>query len=1179
MKFLTLMLAASLASSQLIAQNIESKQNPVIIQKVFLEETTSIPTFIKFDKLSAPSVFELDLVLMPYLKGKNNLGLRLLRTEQDNLGMVHYRYIQTYKGIDIEFAELMVHTMNDQILSINGKLVDNNLNQGASSYTEQMALDRAMNAIGAKSYKWQLPSEEAFIKAEKGDENATFFPKGDLVYINPTMRYNVDGFKKAYRFNIYAHEPMSRTEIYVDVNNGSILFRNNLIHTANVQGTATTAYSGQRTINTDSTAPGNYRLNQTISGNGINTYNLNLTNNYGSATDFIDADNIWNNVNAQKDQYATDAHWGAEMTYDYFFNQHNRNSINNAGFALNSYIHSSDPQSGSTTYANAFWDGSRMTYGDGNSNFNPLVALDIAGHEITHGLTSNTANLVYASESGALNESFSDIFGSAIEFYSRPTNSNWLVGEDIGNALRSMSNPRQYGDPDTRLGPSWTNVIGCSPSNNNDQCGVHSNSGVQNKWFYLLSVGGTGTNGISNAYNVSGISIDSAAAIAFRNLTVYLGRNSNYDDARFFAIESAKDLFGDCSPQVASTTDAWFAVGVGPAYVPYALSDFEVPYNKSCSAPFQVVFNNNSINGNTYFWDFGDGSTSAARIPQHTYQTYGKFDVKLVIDGGACGIDSLERTNYIDVDSTFLCKAILKDGNNGIETSCLGRIYDSGDSLNHYSDNETGIMTIAPNGAATVSLLFAFFDVEAGTTANLCDYDFLEVFDGPSVNSTIIGSFCNSANKLPPSLITSTGSSITLRFTTDGGLTMPGFQIDWSCNYPSSAPSSDFLTDNANSCRGEVYFHDLSTNVPSAWNWSFGDGNTSNVQHPSHNYSSNGTYNVQLITTNGFGSDTILKNSVAVVNRPVSPSVQDSTFCLNQPISLNANGTGTIRWYQQASGGNPIAIANNLNVTAINVDTSFWVEDFIESPLQSVGPVSNTIGSGNNFNNDQNLFFDVFQPIILKRVTVYSGASSTRAIELRDGNGIVLQTKYIYIPSGTQFVNLDLEIQPGTGYQLGLAQGSNIDLFRNNAGVSYPYNLPGLVSITGSSASSNGFYYFFYNWQVKEIDCISPRVEVKAFVDSTCTITSIRDNYRSKESISLYPNPSNSKVFIDLKGLDETVKIQVFNVEGKLILEKDKLSSSIKLFEFDLSGNKEGIYFVKILSSTVNITRPIVFIK
>ncbi|RMF57727.1 MAG: T9SS C-terminal target domain-containing protein [Calditrichaeota bacterium] len=199
-----------------------------------------------------------------------------------------------------------------------------------------------------------------------------------------------------------------------------------------------------------------------------------------------------------------------------------------------------------------------MTYGDGDGvTFSPLVSIDVVGHEITHGVTEHSANLVYSYESGALNESFSDIFGEAIENYAAGSN-DWLIGDDIdisGNGIRNMSNPNEDGDPDTYKGTYWATGSG-------DNGGVHTNSGVQNFWFYLLTNGGSGVNDNGFSYNVSGIGLTKAAAIAYRNLTVYLTTNSNYSDAYLGALDAATDLYGAGSAEYNSVSDAWDAVGV-----------------------------------------------------------------------------------------------------------------------------------------------------------------------------------------------------------------------------------------------------------------------------------------------------------------------------------------------------------------------------------------------------------------------------------------------------------------------------------------------------------------------------------------------------------------------------------------------------------------------------------------
>ena len=577
-----------------------------IIEKHYFSDESPIPNYIAFAQELRPALEEIDNILLEYWKGKDDFDLRLKSTFKDQGGQVHYKYVQTYKGVDIQFAEWIIHTDQGKINSMNGKLISEYPSTAEFGMTEAEALQSALDQINADVYKWELLEEENMLKTITKDPQATYFPTAKKAYMSSDLDLNTQNLKLCYVFNIYSHEPMHRQEVYVDAANGAIVFSNSLIHTANSQGSAQTGYSGTQSITTDSLNPTSFRLRQTAMGSGINTYDLNNGTNFGNAVDFTDTDNIWNNVNAQLDQYATDAHWGAEKTYEYLNVKFGRNSIDNAGFALNSYVHYG------SNFVNAFWNGQWMTYGDGStaSGVTPLTALDVAGHEIAHGLTNFTANLVYASESGALNESFSDIFGAAIEDYARPNRSNWLIGEDMNLIIRSMTNPNSYNDPDTYGGTFWLNVVGCVPSNQNDNCGVHINSGVQNKWFQLLTDGGTGTNDNGDLYNVTALGIDTAAQVAYRNLTVYLIQSSNFNEARFYAIKSAQDLYGPCTPQVESVTRAWYAVGVGNDYVNSVIADYGSTDTAACVAPFNVSFFDESTNGINFLWKFGDGNQS-----------------------------------------------------------------------------------------------------------------------------------------------------------------------------------------------------------------------------------------------------------------------------------------------------------------------------------------------------------------------------------------------------------------------------------------------------------------------------------------------------------------------------------------------------------------------------------------
>ncbi len=516
------------------------------------------PAYIEFANNAAPPHTKGTVFLQgPGFQRTPNNPI-LVKTEFDNKGGEHYRYQQTINNVPIEGAIYISHVYNGKILSQNGKWVKILPTDLATSaaISKDAAIGAAMTDFGASKYKWQLKGEEAFLKKETNDVAATFYPDASLVYYTGEEDIIPEKMKLAYKLDVYAQEPVGRRIYFIDATTGQVLGKRELIHTTDATGSAVTAYSGTQTITTD-LYNGSYRLRGIGGrGNGVQTYNMKKGTNYNAAVDFTDADNTWNNVNANLDQYAADAHWGAEKTYDYFKSKYDRNSIDGNGFTLKSYVHYS------TNYFNAYWDGSRMTYGDGSAtdNYKPLTAIDVAGHEITHGLTTFTANLNYSYESGAMNEGFSDIFGTAIEAFARPTQNDWLIGADF-YTLRSMSNPNAYGDPDTYKGTNWYAGSG-------DNGGVHTNSGVLNYWFYLLSAGGSGTNDLGTAFNVSGLGIDNAAAIAYRTLTVYLISTSNYANCRTFSIKAAEDLFGVGSNAAIQTTNAWNAVGVGVAAPP-----------------------------------------------------------------------------------------------------------------------------------------------------------------------------------------------------------------------------------------------------------------------------------------------------------------------------------------------------------------------------------------------------------------------------------------------------------------------------------------------------------------------------------------------------------------------------------------------------------------------------------
>lgn len=1064
----------------------------------------------------------------------------------DKLGIQHFRYQLQSNGVALAYSWLNVHIKSGKVYRINGKF---NLDVPSTSVpfvNESSALSNALNSVGATQYKWELPAEENRLKHEQNNPNATYFPEGKLTYVTQDNVPNAS-LKLAWMFSVYAHDPLGRQNIYVDASNGTILFKENLLHHADVNGTAQTKYSGTQSIVSDS-YNGSYRLRESGRGNGIRTYNMQQGTSYGSAIDFTDSDNIWNNVNAFQDEAATDAHWGAEMTYDYLSIKHNRNSIDGNGYALYSYVHYD------ANYGNAFWDGYRMTYGDGAGSTTAYTALDIAGHEIAHGLTTNSANLVYQNESGALNESFSDIFGATIENYARPSNYNWLIGEDIGYVIRSMSNPNQYGDPDCYGGTYWY-------TGTQDNGGVHTNSGVQNFWYYLMVNGGSGTNDLGNFYNVNSIGYDDAGAIAYRNLVVYLGQTSDYSDANFYSILSAVDLFGNCSNQVESAATAWYAVGVGSPYVPFVDGDFTANKTQHCTTPAVVEFQNLSSNGLSYTWHFGDGSSSSSINPTHVYNDTGYYDVTLIVNGGSCGIDTFEIQNFIYVSPSVPCDVIMPTSGVGpLQTACEGRLLDSGGSNGNYGDMESSRITISPTNATSITLNVISFDIEPGS-GSYCNYDYLEIYSGTNVVSTnLIGRYCNTTSI--PSTININNSSVTIRFYSDQYLNMSGFELEWICTTPAIAPVADFAVSELNVCDGEFQFLDNSQNQPTSWYWDFGDGNTSTQQNPTHTYAQPGTYSVQLTASNSAGNDAEYKSGFIQAGIGMLTNVSGDSICYNETAILHAQPNGVARWYDSQTNGNLLFTGDTFVTSNLTSSTTFYVEDYLSSQPYTTGEPDNNKPGFYSASNSNYLVFDVFSSTTLRSVSIYASTSGFRTIELRTNGGLVLDSYSQELNSGLNVVPVNFELNPGSNYQLGLNSSSLGNLYQTTSDLQFPYTISGVLSIKYSQNSNTMGYPYFYDWDILEYECTSDRSMVQVIVDETCWPASV-GNISDSDLIRVYPNPFGGQFQVDLSAVEnQEAQVKVYTITGQMIYSNKVKTGSVSTIDLNLFA--AGTYWLEV---------------
>ncbi|MBL4586001.1 MAG: M4 family metallopeptidase [Flavobacteriales bacterium] len=537
------------------------------------------------------------------------------------------------------------------------------------------------------------------------------------------------------------------------------------------------------------------------------TYSLNLTSGTNS---FSGNGNVGSYVIQSIGHPAHDVHWGMEKTYDFYSNIYGRNSYDGNGSTIKNYLNSPFTQAnqgGDPNNAYALPSPYNvMVYGmgDGTTN-NPLVGLDVEGHEFTHMVINYNGNggLTYEGESGALNESFADIFGTCIEFYSG-ISPNWFMGEDFVLQspfyARSMSNPNSRNQPDTYASPLqngfWENPNCGIPSQQNDNCGVHYNSGVQNFWFYLLCQGGSGINDINNAYNVSGIGINQAQLIAYRNLVTYLSPNSTYWDSYNGSLQAAADLYGVGSTQWNAVNNAWYAVGIGNG------TNSNTTYCSGTTFLYDVSGTFTDGSGNLNYLDDGDciwsiqpagANTVTVTFPQ--FNTEAEYDSVMVYDGpdenypllmtwwgttlppAITSTDGALTVRFISDESiqapgwtaNYTSSGVAYCDGGNLLTTPTGSFND-GSGGNNYGNNQWCYWYIAPPCANSITLSFSQFATEDG-------YDGIIVYDGGDLNDPQL---LNTSGTNIPGSVTSSGGEMLVLFQSDFSFRMQGFSASYT---------------------------------------------------------------------------------------------------------------------------------------------------------------------------------------------------------------------------------------------------------------------------------------------------------------------------------------------------------------------------------------------------------------
>jgi Zn-dependent metalloprotease len=457
--------------------------------------------------------------------------LSLLSALRDDLGQTHVRLKQVHKGVPVFGGQLITHLDRDD----------------PDEQYRNFANGRIFKDVRGVSTQPSITSGSALKTAKHlmGREDGFERESVELVVLPEAVRLGNDAFGATltYKVELLVNngEEAARHYYFIDARNGSLIWNYDNLQTGLGRG----LYAGEVGIGTVFQSP-MFRMRDPNRSNGVLCGLPGIiTSDFpagGLCTPYSDTDDIWGNFQPFNTQAAAvDGHHFAALTFDYFMGFHGRNSIDGNGRQMCNRM-----RNNSAGVNNAFWDGQCTNYGQGSSGRH-FASADVVGHEYTHGLTEFTANLIYAEQSGGSNESYSDIFGTMVEFF-WGSNPDYLLGEDIAPPIRNMANPRS-------IPPSIDHLSQFFPGMD-----PHFSSGLQNVVFYLMSESG---NHPTTGVFVKKIGRQRAANVFFRALVMYLGPSSTFADVRQGVELATRDLYSTGNPIWNAVRKAWFSAGVG----------------------------------------------------------------------------------------------------------------------------------------------------------------------------------------------------------------------------------------------------------------------------------------------------------------------------------------------------------------------------------------------------------------------------------------------------------------------------------------------------------------------------------------------------------------------------------------------------------------------------------------
>ncbi len=459
------------------------------------------------------------------LLNDQNADLKKQKEHLSKQGNLYARYQQTLNGIPVEGATLIAKEKNGRLCTLSGTLVAGLSNSTSPSLTEHQALSQALSTINAKEYAWENSEMEAQLKnAKKG--KSTWFPNGELVYVSgnhaPIPPNN--NYQLAWKFNIFSIQPHQHQSVYIDAHSGQKISATTLLKDAYVQGKGLSNYHGEQTF-TCNHKNNHYQLdNPLVETRRFTTW----SNGYGKPINSLD-------TNWTSHKQGIDVHWGIEKFVHHLNDSLGRNGYDGAGGKIRAIV--------GLNINNAFWDGHSLWFGKGNNQTSrSLTSNDLVAHEYSHALLDDIIGFHYAGESGAIEESYCDIFGELFEYWETGA-LDWKVGADVTLTagvpnqlgIRDLSQPIQYKSIGWKDGPA-------------DHWGVHNNSRLHSYWFHRL-------------INHYGVSVENGTELIYETL-FNLTPNGDYFSLRNASVLVANSQFPGIAVAVES---CWNDVGLSLA--------------------------------------------------------------------------------------------------------------------------------------------------------------------------------------------------------------------------------------------------------------------------------------------------------------------------------------------------------------------------------------------------------------------------------------------------------------------------------------------------------------------------------------------------------------------------------------------------------------------------------------